>query len=60
MVLSWYLSLPALTSAYTDYSRAGARVAYAALCGPFRGTSGADTYHHHIIQAALNVSKGAY
>ncbi|KAL2813775.1 Alpha/Beta hydrolase protein [Aspergillus cavernicola] len=31
----------------------GARIVYAAICGPFRGASGADTYHHHLIQAAV-------
>ncbi|KAL3487469.1 Alpha/Beta hydrolase protein [Aspergillus germanicus] len=39
--------------AWLGWFSVGARVAYAALCGPFRGASGADTYHHHIIQAAV-------
>ncbi|KAL6228736.1 hypothetical protein BDW75DRAFT_250734 [Aspergillus navahoensis] len=34
-------------------SVAAAALVYAAFLGPFRGQSGADTYHHHIIQAVV-------
>ncbi|KAL3442280.1 Alpha/Beta hydrolase protein [Aspergillus insuetus] len=39
--------------AWVGWVSVGIRVAFAGLCGPFRGTSGADTYYHHIIQAAV-------
>ncbi|KAL2837013.1 Alpha/Beta hydrolase protein, partial [Aspergillus pseudoustus] len=43
----------ATVDAWLGWFYVGARIIYAAVCGPFRGASGADTYHHHIIQAAV-------
>ncbi|KAL2830832.1 Alpha/Beta hydrolase protein [Aspergillus cavernicola] len=34
-------------------SIAGVGLVYAAISGPFRGRSGADTYRHHMIQVAV-------
>ena len=38
---------------YTKHATGGAKLAFAAVCGPFRGASGADTFYHHLIQSAV-------
>ncbi|KAL3455601.1 Alpha/Beta hydrolase protein [Aspergillus heterothallicus] len=47
------LSIWAIADAWLGWLSIGARIIYAALAGPFRGASGANAYHHHLIQAAV-------
>ncbi|KAJ5335063.1 hypothetical protein N7452_007466 [Penicillium brevicompactum] len=42
--------------AWLGWLSVGAKILYAALTGPFRGTSGADSYYHHLIQASVKSS----
>ncbi|CRG88079.1 hypothetical protein PISL3812_05106 [Talaromyces islandicus] len=39
--------------AWLGWLSIGAELGYAAISGFFRGPSGADSYHHHLIQAAV-------
>ncbi|PLB46295.1 putative epsilon-lactone hydrolase [Aspergillus steynii IBT 23096] len=45
------LSIGERIDAWLGFFSIGAGLGYAAFCGLFRGPSGADTYHHHLIQA---------
>ncbi|KAH8703915.1 putative epsilon-lactone hydrolase [Talaromyces proteolyticus] len=47
------LSVWETVDAWLGWVSVGARLVSAAICGPFRGPSGADSYHHHLIQAVL-------
>ncbi|KAJ0413199.1 Alpha/Beta hydrolase protein [Aspergillus carlsbadensis] len=47
------LSLWNTADAWLGWFSIGAKILSAAVWGPFRGNSGADTYHHHLIQAAV-------
>ncbi|RAQ62666.1 hypothetical protein COH20_012788 [Aspergillus flavus] len=47
------ISISEKLDAWLGWFSVGLRILLAAITGPFRGASGADSYYHHLIQAAV-------